>query len=554
MSRRAIASFSATGLFPAAAVALLLAAPATAQIPAHAVALNPTAGLIEPRLARSGDVLHAVGREIVGAGNYRVRYGRSPDRGRSWPLRELVLATTATPGNLVVDGNDVHVGVDERSFAPHIVSSHDGGLTWLAPLRIEVPATGVFTRAPLLHAAGGVVNAVWLASTPTGPGVFTRRSTDGGATWSATATRLDVGAPTAPPTIQKYDDDLRVFGDGTAVHVFWCRIIEQGPSQQEYHACHQRSLDGGASWLPAVTVVATTTQIPLTGEAVQPAAMGAGAVFVASAETLHRSVDQGASWQVVAGLSLGAASRRIYDIAADGADVFAFARQFSAIATNASADAGTTWRASPYLIPLSVSNVPLQAAVAGGALFLSVFYPTTPFVSPAVVQSDDRCDNWRLLASGATLAFADADGGVAVAYGPGTITLHAFVVEGHTTLGQGSPGTGGLVPTLRGGGLVGLGRTFALQVGDALPGAPVGVLFAFGPTTAIPFGPATLYLAQPLGPVLLTTSAAATAALAIGVPASPSLAGLRLASQAFVLDAGVAAGFAATRAVESWVR
>ncbi len=533
----------------------VLAGTALAQAPAHAVPLNPTVNLQDLQIRRNGDTIHAVFRQIVTSQERLLRYCRSPDGGRTWPQREVLLGTTTTyqnRGNFVVDGNDLHVALDNGAWAPHVISSRDGGLTWQAPVMIDTPGTGVFAGAPRLHASNGIVTAIWTATMPGGPIVMTRRSPDGGASWPGPAVRLDLGAPHSGLLANTGDSDLRLFAEGNALHVFWARVTHAGTQQQVIHTCHQRSLDGGATWLATPTIVTTANTNPLQDETWQPAAVGAGVLLVGVGPTVLRSVDQGATWQPVPGFTLGP-MRRIHDLHADGSNVFAFGRQGNQLATNASPDGGITWRATPYMILVAMFSVGLQGAVAGGSQFLSVYYPQSQFLAPVFVQSDDFCNNWRLVADQAVLAHVDGDLVLATALTPPT-TLSAFVAEGHTTLGQGSAGTGGVVPMLHGRGLPGLGRSFALAVSAALPGAPIGVFVDFGPTTAVPLGPATLYLAQPMGPFLLTGSASGLGSLSVTVPANPALAGLRMASQAFVLDPGVAAGFAATRAVETWVR
>jgi hypothetical protein len=91
-------------------------------------------------------------------------------------------------------------------------------------------------------------------------------------------------------------------------------------------------------------------------------------------------------------------------------------------------------------------------------------------------------------------------------------------------------------------------------VRDAQPGALGAWFLTFGAAANVPLGSATLYLQQPIGPSVFLTNATGTASLPVTVPATASFAGLRLASQAFVLDAGAAGGFAATRAIETWIR
>jgi hypothetical protein len=205
-------------------------------------------------------------------------------------------------------------------------------------------------------------------------------------------------------------------------------------------------------------------------------------------------------------------------------------------------------------VPASAS--PPQAGVAGDAMFVhgGPWYPQ-------VFQSDDSGVTWRPIIGTAGLGLWAGRDGCIVLAAAGSDEVWAWVLEGHTLLGQGSPGTGGTVPTFRGSGLAGLGRTFALDVAAARGGSLGAVFYSFSPMTGLPLGGgALLFLYQPIGSSWFITSGtpgavgAGAVSVPVVLPANPAFAGLRLASQAFVLDPGVAIGFAATRAVESWIR
>jgi hypothetical protein len=91
-------------------------------------------------------------------------------------------------------------------------------------------------------------------------------------------------------------------------------------------------------------------------------------------------------------------------------------------------------------------------------------------------------------------------------------------------------------------------------------GGAAGALFAtFGASASVSIGAATLYLQQPLAglPFIaggnLGGAGAGTASLPLTVPASTSFVGMRLLTQAFVLDPSAVGGFCATRAVETWI-
>lgn len=521
------------------------------QIPAHAVALDPTVGFFEaPQVVRSGESVHAVGWQPTSAGIRTIYYSRSDDGGRTWPVRESMISVANQRGliSLAADGDDVHIGFDPGNWMPHVVSSRDRGNTWQPPAAIGGQGFGTTAPTPTVRAFGARVNALWFAEVGgLGRVLWSARSLDRGVTWGQPQ-RIDGGAPSAW-AIDQRDEDLRVLGDGAALHVVWRRGIRTGTSQWTYHTLHQRSLDGGVTWLAAPTVVASTT-IEGLEEPPQPAAVGGGAVLVASGSQVLRSLDQGNTWQAVAWPGLLSGAWRVYDLAADGANVLAIGRSNAGntLLVNASGDAGTTWRHTPYAIAVpTLTPTPFRAHVGGSALLVTVEFRQFPWT---VIQSDDGANSWRIAGQGTVLA-ADADGAflASIAASDWWIWPHG----GHSVHGVGTAGSGNVVPRLAGRGFAGIGRQFDLAVTLARPTSPVAWFASPGPLTAVPVGSATRYLTQPVALASSLTSSAGEAALSLTVPANPALAGLRIASQAFVFDPAVAAGFTATRAVETWI-
>ncbi|MCR9245182.1 MAG: glycoside hydrolase [bacterium] len=518
-----------------------------AQVPAHAVQVNPVRGIVNPEFVRSGSQLHVVTTVSTGSSRWETIYARSDDGGRTMARSDVVIDAGLPIENFAVDGMSVHVGSDGGAYRPHVVSSFDGGDTWRAATPIGPRGFGTTAPVPVIQADQGIVNCVWLVEAQTGPEVRATRSTDGGVTWSGVTQRIDNGVPSAP-AFRQADDGLQVFAAGNVLHVIWRREIEPvGNGSSTFHAIHQRSLDGGATWEPSAQVIAASTLGAAPNEDVLPAAIANGVMLVVLDGMLWRSADQGATWSPTNGHQLA----RVTGLAADGSIVMVSATVPpwpGSLQLNASADAGQTWRSQPFVIDLT-SPATATPHVAGDALFVDVRYA---FYPSRVIQSDDLANNWRLLADVGEIVAADADGAILQSYAPpGTVWLSAL--EAHTALGQGSPGTGGLVPQLDGRGVAGLGRTIELAVSNAAPNALTGYFASFLPTVAVPLGPSTLYLDQPIGLGFVVNSAAGKARLPITLPASAAFAGLRIASQALVVDSGVAAGFAMTRAIETWV-
>lgn len=134
-------------------------------------------------------------------------------------------------------GNDVHTNV-----------STDGGLTWAAAdTRLDlgsVPGAAV-SEEPRVAVVGGVIFAAWRETTIPGvvnPDVAYNRSTDGGVTWQAAASRLDDGFAAGA-------SDSREITLQTSGLELWLAWSESGTGN--YDILVDRSFDGGATWLPA---------------------------------------------------------------------------------------------------------------------------------------------------------------------------------------------------------------------------------------------------------------------------------------------------------------
>ena len=514
-----------------------------AQVPAHAVLLNPTIGLDELRCARSAATLHVIGKTMQPAPSF-IHYARSTDGGRTWPQREVPLAFALALGDLDVHGDHVHAAVNAFWTGPHVISSHDGGATWLPPIRVSASSNVLAAAMPLLHVDGDTVNIVWPERRDQGK-YWTNRSTDGGLTWLAHDVKLGVGVPASTA-----DGLPQLVAHGASLHVFWSSV------QPQTYTAHQRSLDGGATWLPTAQLL---TNVSLLRAAGSPEVL---VITDQDATNLLGSTDQGATWTPLGGHGI----TRIADLTVHGSDVLMVGRlaatPASTVQLQVSVDRGVSWLPTPYLVA-AARTWSATARATSDAQFVHFVFANDSF-SPlgVVIQSDDFGVGWRLLAGDASRGFwASDDGGVALSKtGYSGTDVLAWVCEGHTNLGSGTAGAGGFVPELRGRGLAGLGRIFALEVGSA-PGGSFGAFFTgFGPATNVPLGTATQYLQQPIVTAAFTTSGlpgvpgVGTASLPVAVPASAALSGYRLLSQAFVVDPAVADGFVATRAVESWIR
>ncbi|MFO1078168.1 MAG: sialidase family protein [Planctomycetota bacterium] len=514
-------------------------APCAAQVPAHAVLLNPSGRAYEPRFAVSGDTVHACGVTPSFPAGF-IHYARSDDGGATWPVREQVIAYTTEFDDIAADGDLVVALVNSAYFGPHTITSRDGGHTWSVPVRVsQQSAYHQLTGARVLVHGTAVVVA-WYEERAAGR-AFLNRSADGGATWLPIDVRLDVGA--AFGALNPYFNQMLLCADWPVLNVLWDHVAPSG-----FTALAQRSTDGGATWLPAAAPLAMGK---LRGVS------GAGATIVAVGEpapTVLRSADAGATFQASTGHGLTMPQQ----VAVNGSIVVAagnVATSGVGVQVNVSGDGGVTWPLPPQMFSFGTRVVVGEPHVAPGACLLrcQFFDPAGP--SGLLFQSDDLGVTWRQLPGEAGVRVDAGVDRVLVA----THTLSTspstwvYVAAGHTPLGAGTTGTGGAVPRLEGRGLPALGRSFRLEVTGARPLGLGAFATSFAPPAPVPLGAATLYAGQPIVPVVFATDAAGAGALQVAVPASPAFVGLVLTSQAFVLDAGAAGGFSSTRALRTWI-
>ncbi|MFY9345631.1 MAG: sialidase family protein [Planctomycetota bacterium] len=535
------------------AAGLLVATSLPAQVPGHATHLHPSfAFVFRPSFLQLGDVVHA----FAYGGPGGVMHARSLDGGRTWPLREqavgpfvcqigssdetLVVPVATRPGELLVLADDV-------TFGPRLVRSFDAGTTWSSPTSVAAVVTAQSARRYAnLYVDGPTVVAVWGNDRPTGR-VWTNRSTDGGATWQPTDTRLDLGVtlPTSVP-VRRID----VFGIGPTVHVVW----NQG------FAYYQRSLDGGATWLPAAM------PFPAPGGGifsymVDTAADGNVLFVVDETGKLGRSADAGTSWQLVAVPGVP----RVLEVAIAGARVVAtgwngITGPPPVFLVTTSADGGVTWQATPLSLPSPTPLVFPHAIATSSALFVHLELPGYP---GNALRSTDGGASWQVLEGPVTGGFHAGERRTihATSTPAGFFPqYHAYVGVGSTILGSATTGTGGGAPVLSTAGLPVRGGSTTMIVGGALGGTLGALAFSFAPPVAVPLGGGTVHLGT-LDLVLpfVTSGApgqpgAGTFGLPVSVPANAALVGASLVVQAWLLDGGAPPGFTLTNAIELWLR
>jgi hypothetical protein len=172
--------------------------------------------------------------------------------------------------------------------------SLDGGDTWLADdVRLDTTAGATGALIPDLAADGDDVAVVWQDRRDGLPDVRFNRSTDAGTTWLPLDVRLDSGPAGGAASLEP-----RIARAGARLYVVW-EDLRDGLGDVYFN----RSVDGGATWLPAD--VRLDTDAPGSGASHTPRVACEGdLVLVAwadarSGETdvrVNRSTDGGLTW------------------------------------------------------------------------------------------------------------------------------------------------------------------------------------------------------------------------------------------------------------------
>lgn len=521
---------------------------AVAQVPANATSLNPSFpgnpgfACHATVVLQRDDVVHVIARAPAA-----LLHARSLDGGRTWPMVEQVVGPMySLAGAAFVAGALLVLGYDPVT-GPFVYRSTDDGMTWSLPIQVAAAATPqpMVPWLPTMHVDGSNVVVAWTNDRGNGR-VWANRSIDGGVTWMAADTRLDLGLP--PYTANVIG--LRMVGEGPIVHVFWNHVLL---STYSLATAHQVTLNWGQTWQSTAGVAQYSLLFRATG--------GGVTLLLSNQIGPHlRSTDLGATWSPMVGLGMAYVS----DLVAQGTQVLAVGWSPGAPYTyvvNTSSDSGATWQSHPLLLP----NFPAQdveAHVLPGELYVR-FFSALGGSSGLVIHSDDVGQTWHAISGPVRWGFSPGERRnlhlTAAGLGQSVDPLFAYVGVGYTVLGIGTAGSGGSVPRLVELGLPLQGQTTVLQV-DQTIGSALGVLgLAAAPPVPRSLGTATIWVDDPVLMPFVAAGGVGQAgvghhAVPLAVPVTASLAGAHLVGQALVLDAGAAAGFAVTNAIEMWLR
>jgi len=189
-----------------------------------------------PSVAASGNRVHVVWEEYRN-GNGEIYTKRSLDGGAGWGTDTRLTSNSEYSGlpSVAVSGLSVHVvwnDYRDGDYEIYTKRSTDGGATWGADTRLT--NNNAASTFPSVAASGSNIHVVWYDYRDGNAEIYTKRSTDGGTTWGAD-TRL---------TNNSAESQLSsVVVSGSNVHVVWYDTRD-GNGEIYY----KRSPDGGTSW------------------------------------------------------------------------------------------------------------------------------------------------------------------------------------------------------------------------------------------------------------------------------------------------------------------
>ena len=174
------------------------------------------------------------------SGNFEIYHKKSSNMGSTWSATHRLTYSSEpseTPDIDISSGGVIYVVWSDSSSGNgdiYLKKSTDGGNSWSALTRLTWN-NGESKNPRIKIDSGGALHVAWQDKTPGNFEIFYRRSTDGGATWSALK-RLTWTSGNS------YHPALDAGGDGR-VHVLW-DDVSSGNAEIYY----KNSADNGISW------------------------------------------------------------------------------------------------------------------------------------------------------------------------------------------------------------------------------------------------------------------------------------------------------------------
>jgi hypothetical protein len=184
--------------------------------------------------------------------NYEIYYKKSPDGGATWnPVKRL----TWTPGNsaapaIAIDSSDtLHIVWSDGTpgnYEVYYKRSTDGGAIWSAPKRLTW-TSGDSGMPAIAVDSSDTLHIVFYDDTSGSTEIYYKQSTNGGATWSPVRRLTWTPGSSGAPAIAR--------GSGNTIHVVW---EDYTPGNQEIY--YMRSPNGGSTWTAPKRITWTSTK------------------------------------------------------------------------------------------------------------------------------------------------------------------------------------------------------------------------------------------------------------------------------------------------------
>ena len=198
---------------------------------------NDNAESGSPSIAVSGTFVHVVWVDNR-LGIDEIYYKRSTDGGINWGV-ESRLSPNDSLGSSIpsisVSGTYVHVVWEDLrnyNWGIYYKRSTDGGINWDADIRLSIDISS--SALPSIATSGSIVNVVWQDYFNGIPGIYHKRSSDGGMNWGNIASLTNNTFRSDYPSIAV---------SGSTVHVVWPDVHDIN-----YEIYYLRSTDGGLNW------------------------------------------------------------------------------------------------------------------------------------------------------------------------------------------------------------------------------------------------------------------------------------------------------------------